>query len=65
MAPNGDRALQLQQCPECRAYYLYRTDYEFLVNGSENDEYLSRLTDAEAAPYLTEPVDECLRRARR
>jgi hypothetical protein len=27
----GSRSLQLQQCPECKTYYLYRTDYEFLT----------------------------------
>jgi hypothetical protein len=50
--PCGSRKLQLQQCPECGAYYLYRTDYEYLVNGSEDEEYLTRLTAAQAAEYL-------------
>src|SRR5260221_14627667 len=26
--PYGSRKLQLQQCPQCATYYLYRTDYE-------------------------------------
>jgi len=50
--PYGSRKLQLQQCPECQTYYLYRTDYEFLVNGSEDEEELTRLTTEEAAEYL-------------
>lgn len=48
----GSRLIQLKQCPECKTYYLYRTDYEFLVNGTEDEEFLTRLTDAEAEKYL-------------
>jgi len=51
--PNGSRKLQLQQCPECGAYYLYKTDYEYLVDGSEDEECLTRLTDDQAAEYLS------------
>ncbi len=50
------RKLLLQQCPECGAYYLYRTDYEYLVDGSEDEEFLTRLTKAEAAEYLNRPA---------
>ena len=50
--PYGSRKLQLQQCPQCATYYLYRTDYEFLVNGSEDEEELTRLTAEEAAEHL-------------
>ncbi|MBN2147588.1 MAG: hypothetical protein JW726_09375 [Anaerolineales bacterium] len=50
--PYSSRKLQLQQCPECGAYYLYRTDYEYLVNGTEDEEFLTRLADGEAAAYL-------------
>ena len=50
--PYSSRKLQLQQCPECSTYYLYQTDYEFLVNGSEDEEYLTRLSDEEAVEYL-------------
>src|SRR5215212_605192 len=52
----SSRKLQLQQCPQCATYYLYRTDYEFLVNGSEDEEELTRLTGAEAAAFLERPV---------
>ena len=56
--PHSSRKLQLQQCPQCATYYLYRTDYEFLVNGSEDEEELTRLTDETAAMYLARPAPE-------
>ena len=54
--PYSSRKLQLWQCPTCHTYYLYETDYEFLVNGSEDEEHLKRLTDEEAARYLEKEV---------
>lgn len=54
--PHDSRMLQLRQCPECGTYYLYRTDYTFLAGGSEDEEFLTRLTDAEAAEYLARPA---------
>jgi hypothetical protein len=56
--PYGSRKLQLQQCPECATYYLYATDYEYLVNGSEDEEKLTRLTEEQAAEYLGRPAPE-------
>ena len=53
--PHDDRALQLWQCPQCGAYYLYQTDYEYLVNGSEDEETLTRLTKEQAEEYLNRP----------
>ncbi len=50
--PYGSRALQLRQCPACGTYYLYRTDYEYLTNGSEDEQHLTRLTAAQADAYL-------------
>src|SRR5262245_46978905 len=50
--PYSSRQLQLKRCPECGTYYLYQTDYEFLVNGSEDEESLTRLTEEQAAEYL-------------
>jgi hypothetical protein len=47
---NGD--LQVKQCPECATYYLYRTEYEFLYGGSEDEQQLRRLTNEAAAEYL-------------
>ena len=51
----GCRLLQLKQCPECETYYLYKTDYEFLVSGTEDEQELTRLTAEEAAAYLEPP----------
>lgn len=56
--PYDSRKFQLQQCPECGTYYLYRTDYEYLVNGSEDEEFLTRLTPEQAAKYLDWPVPD-------
>lgn len=56
--PHSSRLLQLKRCPQCKTYYLYRTDYEFLVNGSEEEDYLTRLTDEAAREYLERPVPE-------
>jgi hypothetical protein len=46
--PHDSRKLQIWQCPGCGTCYLYRTDYEYLVNGSEDEEFLTRLTEAQA-----------------
>jgi len=53
LRPYGSRKLQLWQCPECGAYFLYRSDYEYLANGSEDEEWLTRLTAGEAVEYLS------------
>lgn len=58
LQPHSGRALQLKQCPECHTYYLYRTDYEYLVNGTEDEEFLTRLADGDAAAYLPKPGQE-------
>ncbi len=51
-APGSSRAMQLLQCPECETYYLYTSDYEFLVNGTEDSDLLTRLTKTRAEEYL-------------
>jgi hypothetical protein len=59
LKPDSGRALVLKRCPECSTHYLYRTDYEFLVNGSEDEQFLTRLSDEKAdellngAPHVT------------
>jgi hypothetical protein len=53
---SGSRELQLKRCPACGTHYLYRTDYEYLVNGTEDEEFLTRLTDAQAAEYQQRPA---------
>lgn len=52
LKPYSSRKLQLLQCPMCGTYYLYRTDYEYLVNGSEDEQFLTRLTGEQAKEYL-------------
>lgn len=42
----------LRVCPICGVYYLYEFSYEYLVNGSEDEEVLTRLTAAQAALHL-------------
>src|SRR3954451_781823 len=54
--PYDSRKLQLWRCPHCGTYYCYQTDYEFLVNGSEDEEYLTRLTEDQATEYLNRPA---------
>ena len=54
--PGSSRALQLKQCPQCGKYYLYRSDYEYLVNGSEDEEFLTRLTTRQADEWLSKDL---------
>lgn len=46
------RLKQLKQCPECKTYYLYETDYEYFAFGSEDEEFLTRLINKEALKIL-------------
>jgi hypothetical protein len=50
--PGSDRLMQLRQCPECRIYYLYETDYEYLAFGSEDEQFLTCLSEKEAFVLL-------------
>jgi len=50
--PLSERKIQLRRCPECRRYYLYQTDYEYLTNGTEDEQELIRLSDTDAEEYL-------------
>ena len=52
LKPLCDRQLQLWRCPGCGAWFLYRTDYEYLANGTEDEQFLTRLTEEEAAEYM-------------
>lgn len=56
--PYSSRKLQLWRCPECGTYYLYSSDYEYLVNGSEDEETLERLTAERAAELLQAPAPD-------
>lgn len=49
---HGSRDWCLKRCLLCRATYLWKSDYEYLVNGGTEDEItLTRLTAEEAAPW--------------
>lgn len=42
----------LRRCPVCGTYYHYTWSYEYLVNGSEDEEVLTRLTPEQAGRLL-------------
>jgi hypothetical protein len=50
--PGQNRSPVVQRCPECGAYFLYEVEYDFLVGGSEDTQYLSRLTPEQAEKLL-------------
>jgi len=52
LKPPSSRTTQLWQCPLCSTYYLYETDYEYLVNGTEDTQTLTRLKPGQADAYL-------------
>jgi len=49
-------------CPLCATLYSYESRYEYLANGSEDEEELRRLTDAEARAWLGDAVVDALPR---
>ena len=56
LKPGSVRYTWLRRCPECATYYLHKTDYEYLATGSEDEQSLTRLTDEQAAEYLSRPL---------
>lgn len=44
----------MRRCPECGALYSYLFSYEYFVNGSEDEEQLTRLSSDEARSYYRE-----------
>ncbi|MFH1468762.1 MAG: hypothetical protein ABIO70_30520 [Pseudomonadota bacterium] len=52
LGPGGSRLRQVQRCPGCGAHFLYETDYEYLVNGTEDEQTLTRLTLEQAKALL-------------
>lgn len=58
LKPGSVRYTWLRQCPECATYYLHRTGYEYLATGSEDEQFLTRLTDEQAAEYLSRPLPD-------
>lgn len=53
LRPTAERKKLLQQCPKCKTYFLYETDYEYFAGGTEDEEFLTRLTEEEASKYLS------------
>ena len=49
---DSSRAWCLKRCPLCATHWLWKSDYTYLVGGSETDITLQRLTDEEAQPVL-------------
>ncbi|MGD9781346.1 MAG: hypothetical protein AB7V14_04240 [Kiritimatiellia bacterium] len=56
--PGAERKRQLLRCPRCGTHYLFETDYEYLTNGTEDEQRLVRLSPARAAELLDEPLPE-------
>ena len=54
LGSEGSRARELRRCPACGSWFLYRSDYEYLANGSEDEQTLTRLGPDEAAALLAE-----------
>jgi len=59
LTPVGDLATldaehHVRRCPLCGMLYRYDWSYEYLVNGSEDEELLVRLTPDEARAWLSE-----------
>lgn len=50
--PGYDDRHHLLQCPECGTYYQYDYTYEYLVNGSEDEETITRLTPVRVCDRL-------------
>ncbi len=52
MAGREDDRVQPWLCPFCGTLYSYESRYEYLANGSEDEEELRRLTESEARAWL-------------
>ena len=52
VAPNSAQAQQVKRCPHCGTYYAVEESYEYLVNGSEDETKLTRLTPDQARGLL-------------
>jgi hypothetical protein len=48
----------VKRCPLCGTFYRYLSSYEYLVNGSEDEEELRRITPEEAARLLARSQTE-------
>jgi hypothetical protein len=50
----------VKQCPICGTFYKYDLTYEYLVNGSEDEETLKRLTPTESRRFLDDETYNAL-----
>ena len=50
--PGDERQRKLLRCPRCGTFCLFETDYEYLTNGTEDEQCLTRLPPARAAGLL-------------
>lgn len=57
LQPGSQREKQIWQCPECSTYYFYESNYEYLVNGSEDEQTLTRIPGEVAREILTSASD--------
>jgi len=53
LKPGSSRLDRVLQCPTCESFFRYVTDYEYLANGSEDDQTITRITPAQADELLT------------
>ena len=53
-APGYKENDHIEQCPLCGTYYHYRFTYEYLVNGSEDEATLTRLTPTDVRELLAD-----------
>ncbi len=49
---------QVRVCPDCRQLYRYQVSYEYHVNGSEDEELLTRMTESEMAAFHKQRMRE-------
>ena len=52
--PSYDENNHFRRCPLCGVYYHYRFTYEYLVNGSEDEETLTRQTPTQVRAFLAQ-----------
>jgi len=48
----------IKQCLECATCGSFRTTYEYLAFGSEEEQFYTRLIEEETLEYLTPPLPE-------
>jgi hypothetical protein len=60
ITPYDAQLQQVRRCPVCGIYYAEEHSYEYLVNGSEEEDKLTRLTPAQACRLLDAETYEFL-----